>query len=72
MCAVLDLVDNKRRRFSYELCVDCMRLISGKITHVTFCVLTLFTHGVSTFMYFYVAPVSAIPYIGLMVNGFRL
>ena len=52
--------------------MGCMWLPSGKITCGPGVVLNLFLHGVSTLMYFCVAPVSAMPYVFLLLGGFPL
>ena len=58
MCSVLDLLYNNRLRLSSTLWVARPRLPSGRRTCGPCIILTLFTHGVSTLMYFCVAPVS--------------
>ena len=72
ICAVLYIVDKKGIRLSSALWVACTRLPFGRITCNTCYVLNLFTYDVSTLIYFCVAPVSAITYIGLYVDGFPL
>ena len=66
MWAVLALVDSNGLRLSSAFSVACIRLPSGRITRSPCVVLTLLIQGVSNLMYFCVAPVSAIPYIGLL------
>ena len=61
----LNLVDIKMLRLSLALWVAYMRLPYERINCGPFCVLTLLTQGVSTSMLFCVAPVSAMPYVGL-------
>ena len=61
ICDVLDLVYNKEVRFSSSLWFACMRPPSGSSTHGHCIVLTLFSHGVSNLMQFYVVPVSVMP-----------
>ena len=68
----LSLVYNKDVQFISELWVACMRLTYGRITLGPWCVLTFFTQWVSTLMYFFVAPVSEIIYLGLYVGEFPL
>ena len=70
MCDVLALVDNKGLRLISALWVAYIILPYGGITCSPWFVLTLFTQDVSTLMYFCVAPVSTIMYIGLRVGGF--
>ena len=48
MCDVSVPLYNKGLRFSYALLVSCVRLPYGSMTCSPFCVLTLFTQGVST------------------------
>ena len=61
ICDVLDLVYNKEVRFSSSLWFACMRPPSGSSTHGHCIILTLFSHGVSNLMQFYVVPVSVMP-----------
>ena len=49
-----------------------MRLLSGRITWGPCVVSTLLLQDVSTLMYFCVAPVSAIPYVGLLLCVFPI
>ena len=72
ICAVLILVDNKVLRFSSDLLVACMRLTYSSSTCGPCVFLNLFSHGVSTLVYFLVAFLYTIPYIGLLEVGFPL
>ena len=72
MWDVLALVDSNGLRLNSALWVVYTRLPSGRITRGPCVVLNLLLQGVSTLMYFCVAPVSAMPYVGLFLGGFPL
>ena len=72
MCAFLALVGSKGLRLSSALWVPCMRLPSSRINRGPGVVLTLLLQGVFTLMKFCVAPVSAMPYVELILVGFPL
>ena len=72
MWSVLALVGSKGIRLSSAFWFACMRIPYGRITRSPCVVLTLLLKCVSTLMYFCVAPVSAMPYVGLFLGGFPL
>ena len=72
VCDVLALVDKKGLRSSSALHMYQTRLPSGRSTCGSCVFLTLFSQGVYTLMYFCVAPMSVMTYIGLLVGGFSL
>ena len=72
MWNVLALVDSNGLRLSSTFWVAWIRRPYGRITYDPCVVISLLLQGVSTLMYFFVEPVSTIPYLGLLLGGFPL
>ena len=72
MWDILALVDTNAIMLISALWVACMSLPSGRITRGPCEVLNVLLQGVSTLVQFGVAPVCAMPCIGLLFCGFPL
>ena len=72
MWDIFTLIDSKGLMLSSALWVACMMIPYGRITRGPCEVLILLLHGMSTLMYFCVAPVTSIPYVLLLFGGLPL